>query len=84
MGATRRTGAEEARTHLPDLLMAAEAGEATIITKRGRPVAAFVPIEAHGAVARQEALLPMAGSGRGLWGRHSARTIRRLRDEWDR
>lgn len=84
MAATRRKGAEDARNHLPDLLVAAEAGEATIITKRGRPVAALVPIEAHGAAARQEALLPMAGSGRGLWGRDSARAIRRLRDEWER
>jgi prevent-host-death family protein len=80
----RRKGAEEARNQLPDLLKAAERGRSTIFTRHGRPVAALVPIEAYGAAVRQQPLVPMEGSGRGLWGKDSARTIRRLRDEWSR
>jgi prevent-host-death family protein len=84
MNTVRRKGAEEARNQLPELLEAAEKGMSTIITRHGRPVAALVPIEAYGAAARQEPLVPVAGSGRGLWGRDSTSTIRKLRDEWSR
>ena len=78
-------GAEQARNQLPELLDAAEAGQSTIITRHGRPVAALVPIEALGQFeARQQSLLPVAGTGRGLWGKHSTRTLRQLRDEWSR
>jgi prevent-host-death family protein len=80
-----RKGAEEARNQLPDLLEAAEKGRSTIITRHGRPVAALVPIEAYGAtVIRQQPLMPVAGSGRELWGKNSTRTLRKLRDEWSR
>jgi prevent-host-death family protein len=75
-------GAEEARNQLPHLLDAAEKGESTIISKHGRPVAALVPIGAY--AARQEPLTPVAGSGRGFWGKISPRAIRKLRDEWSR
>ena len=74
MSATRCKGAEEARNQLPDLLDAAEKGEATIITRHGRLVAALIPIAAYSTVRRQQPLLPLAGSGRGLWGKDSART----------
>jgi prevent-host-death family protein len=60
-------GAEEARNQLPDLLDAAEMGRSMIITWHGRPIAALVPIEAHSAAVRQQPLMPVAGSGRGLW-----------------
>jgi prevent-host-death family protein len=66
------------------LLAAAERGQSTIIAKRGKPVAALVPIEAYKSVSRQQSLLPLAGSGRGMWGKNSTRTLRKLRDEWDR
>ena len=79
-----RKGAEEARNQLPELLAAAEKGRSTIITRHGRPVAALVPIETHCAAIRQQPLTPVGGSGRGLWGKNSARTIRNLRDEWNR
>jgi prevent-host-death family protein len=79
-----RKGAEEARNQLPDLLVAAERGRSTIITRHGKPVAALVPIDAYGSAVRQEPLLPLAGTGRGLWGKDSSRTVRKLRDEWDR
>ena len=79
-----RKGAEDARSQLPELLAAAEKGRSTIITRHGRPVAALVPIEAYGAGIRQQSLVPVAGSGRGLWGKNSTRTLRKLRDEWTR
>jgi len=82
-----RKRAEEARSRLPDLLDAAESGRSTVITRHGRPVAALVPIEAYeayGAAARQQSLLPIAGSGPGLWGKNSTRTLRKLRTEWSR
>jgi len=84
MTTVSRKGAEEARNQLPDLLAAAERGRSTIISRHGRPVAALVPIDAYRSSDRQEPLLPLAGSGRGLWGKDSARTLRRLRDEWER
>ncbi len=34
---SRQRGAEDARNQLPELLTAAENGESTIITKRGKP-----------------------------------------------
>jgi prevent-host-death family protein len=84
MGTIRRTGAEEARNQLPELLDAAENGQSTIITRQGRPVAVLGPIKAYGAGVRQQSLLPLAESGRGLWGKNSAHTLRKLREEWDR
>lgn len=84
MSKTQRKGAEEARNQLPDLLEAAQEGRSTIITRHGRPVAALVPIDAYGTTVRQQPLLPLTGSGRGLWGKDSARTLRKLRDEWAR
>ena len=80
----QRKGAEEARNRLPELLDAAEKGEFTIITRRGGPVAVLAPVAGSGAAIGQQPLIPWQGSGRGLWGKDSARTVRRLRDEWDR
>jgi len=79
-----RKGAEEARNRLPDLLEAAEKGRSTIITRHGRPVAALVPLDEYAATGRQQPLLPVEGSGRGLWGEDSTRSVRELRDEWSR
>ena len=84
MSETSRKGAEEARNQLPALLDAAEKGQTTIITKHGRAVAALVPADTYGAATRQQPLLPLKGSGRGLWGRNSRGTLRKLRDEWSR
>ena len=82
--AIRRKGAEEARNRLPELLDAAEEGHSTIITRHGRPIAVLVPITAYGAASGQQPLIAWRGSGRGLWGKDSSRTIRRLREEWNR
>jgi prevent-host-death family protein len=84
MSTTRRRGAEDARNQLPELLDAAEHGQPTIITKRGRPVAALMPIKAYESARPQQPLLPLQGSGRGLWGRNIRVTIGKLRDEWSR
>ena len=84
MDTTRRRGAEEARNQLPELLDAAQRGESTIITRHGHPIAALVPISAYPNAVRQQSLLPLAGTGKGLWGSNSRRTIRQLKDEWER
>lgn len=82
---TQRKGAEEARSQLPDLLDAAEQGQATVITRHGKPVAALVPIKAYEATApKQASILPLRGTGRGLWGKDVRRTLRKMRDEWER
>ncbi|MGD9583363.1 MAG: type II toxin-antitoxin system Phd/YefM family antitoxin [Lysobacterales bacterium] len=76
-------GVEAARQHLPAILAAAAAGQTTIITRHGRVVAAVVP--ATDAKKTQPASLQsLAGTGRGLWGKASGKTISKLRDEWNR
>ena len=82
MSRITRKGAEDARNQMPALLEAAEKGTSTIITKHGRPVAALVPLAVLSASAQQKSLLPMKGTGRGLWG--NSQTLRALRDEWNR
>ena len=79
-----RKGAEDARNQLPDLLDAAENGRTTIITRHGKPVAAIVPMGVLEASHQQLPLTPLKGTGRGLWGKNSTRTIRALKDEWER
>ncbi len=68
MSTTPRKDAEAARNQLPDLLKDAQKGRSTVITNHGRPEAALAPIEVYGSGVRQESLLPLAGSGRGLGG----------------
>ena len=77
-------GSEHARNELPHLLQRAEQGRATVITRRGRAVAALVPMEAMAAHTRQQPLVELLGSGKGLWGRDSRVGLRKLRDEWSR
>ncbi|MBS0456800.1 MAG: type II toxin-antitoxin system prevent-host-death family antitoxin [Proteobacteria bacterium] len=76
-------GVEEARRQLPAILTAAAAGHTTLITRRGRTVAAVVPADQVRA-AKPVSLHALAGTGRGLWGRDSRRTIDDLRAEWSR
>ncbi|MCA9532752.1 MAG: type II toxin-antitoxin system prevent-host-death family antitoxin [Myxococcales bacterium] len=76
-------GAEEARTHLPELLERAHRGERSVITKRGKPYAELVPVGAQSAGKPRLPFLSLAGSGSGLWGSDSTETIERLRDEWE-
>ncbi len=79
-----RRGVEDARKQLPALLAEAERGRSTVITRHGRAIAAIVSIAGAAGVSRQKSLLGLAGSGKGLWGRDSAKTLRKLRNEWDR
>jgi prevent-host-death family protein len=79
-----RRGAEEARNQLPELLTAAQHGRQTIITRHGKPIAILAPISNTGQANPQRSLLPLSGSGRGLYGRDSRTLLRNLRDEWDR
>lgn len=76
-------GAEEARQQLPAILAAAAAGRSTIITRHGRAVAAVVPAAAL-TQRKPASLQTLAGTGRGMWGKASAQTIAKLRDEWNR
>ncbi len=78
-----KAGAEVARAKLPSLIEAAERGHSTVITRRGRAVAALVPMGSLSNVSKQQSLLSVAGSGRGLWGTDSTRTVRKLRKEWN-
>lgn len=77
-------GVEDARSQLPALLAAAERGRSTVITRHGRAVAAIVPVDRAPARPRQLSFLGLSGSGRGLWGRDSPTSLRKLRDEWGR
>jgi prevent-host-death family protein len=77
-------GAEEARAKLPELLERAHRGLPTIITKRGEPYAALVPVkDVRTRSTRSSTLTDLRGSGRGLWGSDAATQIDRLRDEWE-
>jgi prevent-host-death family protein len=80
--AKKTYGAEEARAMLPELLERAHHGRATVITRRGKPYAAVVPVEQLTAGRPRGSLLGLEGTGRGLWGRSSSVTVRQLRDEW--
>ncbi|TAK42384.1 MAG: type II toxin-antitoxin system Phd/YefM family antitoxin [Betaproteobacteria bacterium] len=84
MSRPERKGVEDARKQLPALLAEAERGRSTIITRHGRSIAAIVPVGHIAGGPRQKSLLGLAGSGKGLWGRDSAKTLRKLRDEWER
>ncbi len=77
-------GVEEARSRLPSLLEQAASGAATVISRHGKPIAALVSLDSYDVARRQLSILPLAGTGRGLWGKRSGNAIRKLRDEWDR
>jgi prevent-host-death family protein len=80
--APRTYGAEDARAHLPELLERAHRGVPTLITRHGRPYAMLVPVEQAPSPGRRAAILSLAGTGAGLWGKDVDRTIAALRDEW--
>ena len=83
MPVSRPIGLEQARNKLPELVSSAGAGTTHVITRHGRPVAALVPLSAAGRARRSAGLLPLRGTGRGLWGAEPSRTIDDLRAEWD-
>jgi prevent-host-death family protein len=78
----RYTGVEETRQQLPALLDDAHAGQPVVITKRGKPYAAIVPLEALPESGPRPSMLALRGSGPGLWGDDAGAWVDRLRDEW--
>ena len=86
MNAPLRFGLEQARNQLPSIAAQAHAGQASILTKHGKPYAAVVPIQdmekARANINQAFGILALRGSGRALWGPDPAKTIAELRDEW--
>ncbi len=82
MSKRRYSGVEETRQQLPSLLEGAHAGQAVIITKRGKPYAALVPIEALPDARPRPSVVALRGSGAGLWGKNAAAWVNRMRNEW--
>lgn len=84
MSAPTHYGFEQARAQLPMLMAQAHAGQASIITKHGKPYAAIVPLAdlAQARTRPEKGILNLQGSGKGLWGKKSGATIAHLRDEW--
>lgn len=76
--------AEAARKNFPSLIEQAHHGKPTIVTKRGRPYAAIVPVgdilQGKGSVD----IKSLRGSGKGLWGRSSLAAIDKMRREWQK
>jgi prevent-host-death family protein len=81
--ARKTYGSEEARAKLPELLEQAHRGVTTVITKRGEPYAALVPMTDRRANRKGSAFMGLRGSGRGLWGPDVAQALAGLRDEWE-
>jgi antitoxin (DNA-binding transcriptional repressor) of toxin-antitoxin stability system len=77
-----RLGVEAARKAFPSLIDDAHEGRSTVITKHGKPWAMIGPP----AEPRAEAVVDirqLRGTGKGLWGRSPARTVDKMRGEWD-
>ena len=84
MSRSNRIGIEDASSQFASLLAEAEQGRSTIVMRHGRPIAAIVPVDRATGRLRQKSLLGLAGSAKGLWGKDSAKSLRRLRDDWRR
>jgi prevent-host-death family protein len=82
MSKQRCSDVVEARRQLPSLLESAHAGQAVIITRRGKPYAALVPIESLLVARPCPSIVALRGSGRGLWGKDGAAGVNRMRNEW--
>jgi prevent-host-death family protein len=77
-------GLERARNRLPSIVAEANAGKRSIITRHGKPCAAVVPMEdlEKARVKNPQGILALRGTGKGLWGKDSSRSLAELRDEW--
>lgn len=79
-GTVRTAGVEETRTRLAEILGAANRdGVVTIVTRRGVPYAAVVPVP--DALRRAPELSELRGSAEGCFG-DAADFVREMRDEW--
>ncbi|MGI5860952.1 MAG: type II toxin-antitoxin system Phd/YefM family antitoxin [Myxococcales bacterium] len=76
-------GEKEARISFNSLIEDASRGKATVITRRGVPVAVLAPIEQAQAPKRRR-FLSLKGTGAGLWGERAGATVATTRNEWDR
>ncbi len=77
---SRIAGVDEARTNLPEILNAANAdGTVTIVTKRGVPYAAIVPVSQ--ALQQPVKLTDLRGSADGCYG-EVGEFLEGLRSEW--
>jgi prevent-host-death family protein len=87
MNTPLRFGLEQARNQLPSIAAHAHAGQASILTKHGKPYAAVVSIEdmekTRAQASQALGVLALRGSGRNLWGASPSKTVAALRDEWD-
>jgi len=79
MGKLSSAGVEEARSKLPTLLDAANRGTVTVVTKRGVPYAAIVPVSK--VLEDTPRLSVLRGSAKGCYG-DVREFVDRLRDEW--
>lgn len=79
-GKVQTAGVEEARTKLPEILRAAnDEGAITIVTKRGKPYAAVVPLSQ--ALRKAPNFSDLRGSAKGCFG-DAGQFINKLRSEW--
>ena len=80
-GEIRAMGVGEARRRLPEILRAANReGAVPIVTKRGQPYAAVVPVAQ--APSAGPSLSDLRGSAEGCFG-DAGQFVRRLRGEWE-
>ncbi len=82
MPSPRKQGVEDARKNLPVLLERANRGQTVVITKRGKPFAAIVPVEQAARRDHGLSLSQLRGTGKGLWGKSAVAWVERLRKEW--
>jgi prevent-host-death family protein len=84
MAADVHYGLEQARSRLPSIVAEARAGKRSIITRHGKPCAAVVPLNevAKPPAKSRSTILSLRGTGKGLWGKNSSKTLADLRDEW--
>lgn len=78
-----RIGLDEGRSTLPRLAALAHAGQASLLTRHGKPFAAIVAPEVLLASRPRRGFLALRGSGRGMWGPSAAAGVAQLRDEWE-
>jgi prevent-host-death family protein len=81
--ALHTVGLEEGRNTLPELASRAHAGEASLLTRHGKPYAAIVPLDMLLKARQRARFLDLRGSGKGLWGALPAAGIAKAREEWD-
>lgn len=76
-----------AAAQLSRIVRDAQAGETCLITRRGVPIAALVPVAQCQAqkpkASSNLGILALRGTGLGLWNTSQALAVAKLRDEWD-